>query len=36
MREWIVQLEMLDEAEGLELVLTYCAISWGVKFHDEN
>jgi len=34
MRKWIAQFEMLDEVE--ELLLIYCANSWGVTFHDEN
>jgi len=32
----IAQLEMLDEVEELELVLDHYAISWGVRFPDEN
>jgi [phosphatase 2A protein]-leucine-carboxy methyltransferase len=32
----LAQLEMLDEVEELELVLDHYAISWGVKFPDEN
>jgi [phosphatase 2A protein]-leucine-carboxy methyltransferase len=27
---------MLDEVEELELVLDHYAISWGVRFPDEN
>ena len=32
----IAQLEMLDEVEELELVLDHYAISWGLRFPDEN
>ena len=32
----IARLEMLDEVEELELVLDHYAISWGVRFPDED
>jgi len=33
-RQWLSQLEMLDEVEELELVLDHYAISWGIRFPE--